>query len=139
VSSYFDVSGNNITNNEYGVWLESASENKFYHNYFVNNTNQVHIESAEVYPSNAWDDGYPSGGNYWSDFEERYPDVGDDYSGPNQDQPGGDGFWDHPYEIAENNQDNYPIVPEFSLLIYVPLFMTVTLSAVIIYRRKQNI
>jgi parallel beta-helix repeat protein len=134
-----EVFGNNITDNDNGVWLSSSSNNKFYHNYFVNNINQTQIESYDVYPENAWDDGYPSGGNYWSDFEERYPDVGDDYSGPNQDQPGGDGFWDHPYEIAENNQDNYPIVPEFSLLINVPLFMITTLFVIIIYKRKQNI
>ncbi|MEM3699317.1 MAG: NosD domain-containing protein [Candidatus Bathyarchaeia archaeon] len=143
---YFDttfdneVFGNNITDNDNGVWLSaSSSNNKFHHNYFINNINQTQIESGEVYPSNAWDDGYPSGGNYWSDYEERYPGVGDAYSGPNQDVPGSDGFWDDPYVIAENNQDNYPIVPEFSLLINVSLFMIATLSIVMIYRRKQNI
>jgi len=55
--------------------------------------------------NNAWDDGYPSGGNYWSD----YADV-DFYSGPNQDDTGIDGIWDHSYGIDVDNEDKYPLV-----------------------------
>jgi hypothetical protein len=45
---------------------------------------------------NVWDDGYPSGGNFWSD----YTDV----------DLNNDGIWDHPYVIDENNIDRYPLV-----------------------------
>ena len=102
-SSDNTVSGNNITNNEYGIRLYWSSNNKFYHNNLIDNTQQVYIYSSGY--ANFWDDGYPSGGNYWSD----YTDV-DLYSGPNQDVPGSDGIWDHPYTIDANNQDRYPLV-----------------------------
>lgn len=34
----------------------------------------------------------------------------DEKSGPNQDMLGSDDIWDHPYVIAERNQDSYPLV-----------------------------
>jgi len=55
--------------------------------------------------TNVWNDGYPSGGNYWSD----YTGV-DEKSGPNQDQPGSDGIGDTPYFIDGYNQDRYPLM-----------------------------
>ncbi len=103
-SSDSSIYGNNITNNYYGVFLEDSSSNKFFHNNFILNS------WAQAYTStsgdaNSWDDGYPSGGNYWSD----YTGV-DYYSGPNQDQPGGDGIGDTPYVIDESNRDRYPLM-----------------------------
>jgi parallel beta-helix repeat protein len=97
------VSGNNITNNGYGIWLwlYSSSNNRIYHNNFVNNTHEVYSSGL----TNVWDDGYPSGGNYWSD----YGGV-DVKSGPNQDLPGSDGIGDKPYIIDANNQDRYPLM-----------------------------
>jgi len=91
----------------------------------MSNTQQVYTCNL----TNVWDDGYPSGGNYWSDYEERYP---------NATEIDGTGIWDTPYVIDENNEDNYPIVPEFPSLIILPLFMITTLLAVIIYRRKHS-
>jgi len=65
------VSGNNITGNEIGIWLIVASNNTFYHN-LISNTQQVYDYSWDHPPHspsiNAWDNGYPSGGNYWSDY-----------------------------------------------------------------------
>ncbi|MDH5266949.1 MAG: hypothetical protein OEW62_04640 [Candidatus Bathyarchaeota archaeon] len=55
-----------------------------------------------------WDDGYPFGGNYWCDYEEKYPLA---------EELDGSSIWDAPYVIDENNVDNYPIVPEFTPLI----------------------
>ncbi len=149
------ISGNNITNNGYGVfaqaafnttftennivsnvcgiWLENCSNNRLYHNYFIDNTSQVHAEAGEA---NVWNDDYPSGGNYWSNFKEQYPDVEDIHSGPDQDLPGSDGFWDGPYEINENNIDKYPIVPEFPSFTIVPLFM-ITTGLIMIFCRKK--
>lgn len=95
-----------------GVSLENSSNNRVYHNNFINNTKQVHDVSWDfpwIPPSiNIWDDGYPSGGNYWSD----YTGV-DEKSGPNQDQPGSDGIGDTPYVIDVNNRDGYPLMSPF--------------------------
>jgi parallel beta-helix repeat protein len=100
-SSYNSISGNNVTNNEYGIYLYGSSNNKFYHNNFINNGAQVYSEDS----ANVWDDGYPSGGNYWSD----YTGV-DMMSGPHQNETGSDGLGDTSYVIDENNTDNYPLM-----------------------------
>jgi hypothetical protein len=52
-----------------------------------------------------WDNGYPSGGNYWSNY-----DGTDSYSGPCQNVTGSDGVGDTPYVIDGSNQDNYPLM-----------------------------
>lgn len=70
--------------------------------------------------------------NYW----DNYLDV-DQYSGSNQNEWGSDGIWDHPYIINEHNQDNYPVVPEFSILLIQPLFVIGTLMAVAVYKRRR--
>ncbi len=96
------VSGNNITaNNEAGISLDSSSSNSIFHNNFINNAQQVYSSDSV----NAWDDGYSSGGNYWS----NYTGV-DNYSGPNQDQPGSDRIGDTPYPIDTENRDGYPLM-----------------------------
>lgn len=83
------------------------------------------------------DDGYPSGGNYWSDYSGV-----DEKSGPNQDLSGSDGIGDTPYVIDENNTDHYPlinfyVIPEFPSFLILPLFMMATLLAVIACKRKR--
>ena len=84
---------NDIRNNkQYGINLFNASNNFVYHNNFVNNTRQVYSENS----INAWDNGYPSGGNYWSDY------TGTDANG--------DGIGDTPYVIDINNRDRYPLI-----------------------------
>jgi parallel beta-helix repeat protein len=84
---------NIIANNYYGVYLYGgSSNNSIYHNNFVNNTIQVYAEYSE----NFWDDGYPSGGNYWSDYDGSDADD--------------DGIGDTPYIIDANNQDRYPLM-----------------------------
>jgi len=106
-ASHNKIEGNTIaSNNRYGIRLDWSSGNAFYHNNFINNSIQVWgVDSISI-----WDNGYPSGGNYWSD----YTDV-DLYCGPDQDVKGSDGIWDHPYVIDENNQDNYPLVKPYVL------------------------
>jgi nitrous oxidase accessory protein NosD len=58
--------------------------------------------------SNTWDNGYPSGGNYWSDYSGV-----DEYSGPYQNETGSDGIGDTPYIIDEKNCDRYPLITPF--------------------------
>jgi len=96
------VSGNTITDNSKGIRLTKSSSNVFCHNNFIGNQKQVYLyESFD----NVWDDGYPSGGNCWSD----YAGV-DEKSGTNQDEPTSDGIGDTPYIIDGDNQDNYPLM-----------------------------
>ncbi len=87
------------------MYLRNSSSNMFYHNNFVNNKNQIISEGS----TNIWDDGHPSGGNYWSDY------TGDDlYSGPYQSETGSDGIGDTPYEISADNEDDFPLMGPIS-------------------------
>ena len=132
-SSNNTIFGNNIANNNPGINVrDESSNNIIYHNNFINNRLQVQIHD-ELY-NNIWDDGYPSGGNYWSD----YTDV-DLYSGPNQDQPSSDGIGDTAYVIDANNTDHYPLMypwgtpppPSYTLSIYSsPTGVTFTVDGV---------
>ncbi|MGD8506254.1 MAG: NosD domain-containing protein [Candidatus Bathyarchaeota archaeon] len=101
------IAGNNVENNPNGIEFKSSrasresSNNTVYHNSFVGNTVQV----KSYYSANSWDDGYPSGGNYWSDYAGI-----DDYNGPNQDQLGSDGIGDTQFVIDAENTDTYPLM-----------------------------
>jgi parallel beta-helix repeat protein len=119
------LSGNNVTNNGEGVELDSSSGNSIYHNNFINNTLQTLI--SESY-TNAWNESYPSGGNYWSD-----------YNGTDANH---DGIGDTPYIIDANNTDHHPlmtpyVIPEFPSFLILPLFFVATLLAVIVHRKKH--
>ena len=103
------ISSNILLNNNRGVAVNCSDDNLFFHNDFVNNAQQVYDYSWEKidYPPsiNIWDDGYPSGGNYWSNY------IGNDtYSGPFQDVVCSDGLGDMPFEIDQNNEDSYPLM-----------------------------
>jgi parallel beta-helix repeat protein len=95
-SSYNTLFENNIIYNSlYGIRLSgSCLDNKIYHNNF--DENGVHAYLYPGCPANIWDDGYPSGGNYWSDY------TGTDT------EP--DGIGDIPYFIEEDNEDRYPLM-----------------------------
>ena len=105
-ASNVTIRENNFTSNgNYGIFLASSSSISVYHNNFVGNVKQAFDDAAS---ENAWDDGYPSGGNYWSDYTGI-----DAHSGPAQDQPGSDAIGDTPYVIDSDSQDNYPLVHPF--------------------------
>ena len=96
------VSNSIAENNYYGIYLSDLSDNNYiHHNSFRNDPYQAWDNS-----SNRWDNGYPSGGNYWSDYAGA-----DNYQGENQDIPGSDGIGDTPYDIPGGaNEDRYPLV-----------------------------
>jgi parallel beta-helix repeat protein len=95
------VSGNNITNNANGIYLDpSSSGNIIYHNDFVNNIRSAYANGSV----NVWDNGYPSGGNYWSDYLTQNPSAAENDSS---------GFWNIPYVIGTNNTDRYPLMGQF--------------------------
>ncbi len=98
---------NRILTNGYGISLSYSIGIHVYHNNIINNGVQaIDARGRE----NSWDDGYPSGGNYWSDYT-----GGDDCSGPNQDFcPDSDGIGDTPYTLGGIGQDNYPLVQPYN-------------------------
>jgi parallel beta-helix repeat protein len=92
-----DASYNTLTNNtikdsgHHAVYLFLSTGNRFYHNDF---DNIVQVQTDDL--DNSWDNGYPSGGNYWSDY------TGLDANG--------DGIGDTPYIIKGNVSDHYPLM-----------------------------
>jgi parallel beta-helix repeat protein len=100
---------NNITlNHRYGLELFSSSLNTISNNNFVINARTPEAYSTESI-NNVWDDGYPSGGNYWSNY------AGVDLSsGFYQNETGSDGIGDTSYIIDANNTDNYPLMGMFT-------------------------
>jgi parallel beta-helix repeat protein len=101
-SSNCIFSENTIVPSYYGIALQlsSSSVNTF----FRNNIYGISLDAS----FNNWNSTYSLGGNY-------YGATGVDLKkGPNQDQPGGDGFGDTPYVINANNTDYYPLTRPYT-------------------------
>ena len=97
---------NNVSDNKIGLSQRYYSNNNsIYHNSFIDN--QVQVKEVDGIPdcANLWDNGYPSGGNYWSNYGGT-----DSYHGPYQNMTGSDGIGDTPYVIDANNTDHYPLM-----------------------------
>lgn len=90
---------NTVSENQMGLLLEDSFDNEAYHNNFIENSFQAFSNQDAK-----WDDGYPSGGNFWSDYNGT-----DLFSGQGQDQPGSDGIGDTPYAIPVG-EDRYPLI-----------------------------
>jgi len=92
----------------WGIYVGSWCENNvIYHNNFIDNggTKQAHDSTG----NNTWDNGYPSGGNYWSDFDEPSEGAYDNNS---------DGIVDLPYSISGgNSKDRYPLTHPFVVFV----------------------
>lgn len=85
--------------------VDSSNNNLIYHNTLI----QSHPFQISLNSINSWDDGYPSGGNYWS----NYAGV-DVKSGQDQDLFGSDGIGDTPYTIDADNADNYALMKPYA-------------------------
>jgi parallel beta-helix repeat protein len=93
---------NNVLKNYDGVYLSGSGDNIIYHNNIIANNYQANDDSNN---NNKWNNSYPSGGNYWSDYEGI-----DLNSTTAQDVPPYDGIGDTPYVIDTDSQDNYPLM-----------------------------
>jgi parallel beta-helix repeat protein len=103
-SNYTTFSGNYIADNQIGIYFYEASDNVLYHNSFVNNGAENNMGAVSNSDStNTFDNGEE--GNYWSNYEEAYPDA---------EELAGSGIWNTPYVIDEYNQDNHPLVNPWS-------------------------
>lgn len=137
---------NNITDTSNPIFTElittalsfsGASHNTFYHNNFINNTYLLEDDgyygaSGDVSISvNIWDDGYPGGGNYWSNYKTLYPNAVEiDNSGIgntpyfvkpfNYVSPSSvttseaKSYWSAVDAAYENNTDYYPLMEPFN-------------------------
>jgi parallel beta-helix repeat protein len=97
------LSGNDVVNNSGGAGIDIflSSFNAIFHNVLLSNAQQARVSSTI---SNIWDDGYPSGGNYWGDYPTRYPNAAEN---------GSSGIWSTPYVIGVDNTDRYPLMASF--------------------------
>jgi parallel beta-helix repeat protein len=98
------VANNSISYNLEGIHLEDSTSHAIYHNNIIGNALQAYDDND----TNQWDNGYPLGGNYWSDYSGV-----DFYSGPNQDLPGSDQIGDRPFVIDSDSVDRYPLMEPF--------------------------
>ena len=100
-SSFNSLIGNIIADNhDFGLGIEKSSYNTIYHNGFNNDENVV----GTLDLVSLWDNGYPSGGNYWNDFGGN-----DSFRGVFQNETGRDGIVDLPHVLDQNNTDRYPL------------------------------
>lgn len=143
------ITGNNVANDLRGIWLDFASNyntitgnniagstqggvnivdesryNTVYYNNFIDNL-MLQVFATDM--PNFFDDG--SFGNYWSDYQTRYPNATQT-----------NGVWNTPYSIDTNNTDHHPLVnqsvnqiPEFPSITIVLLFV---LSTALIARAR---
>lgn len=95
-----------------GIAFWDAPNNKVYHNNFINNTNNAYggvtvgVVGTAPLAANSWDNGYPSGGNYWSDYQTKYP---------NAEPLNGTAIGNIAYEIDQVNKDSYPLLEAYDV------------------------
>jgi len=104
------IVNNCVSNNrESGIHLSNSNYNLIYHNNLIDNGNQAYDNTG----TNLWNNNYPTGGNYWSDYTGS-----DSYCGPDQNVLGSDGICDSPYDISgdADAQDRYPFMNRYGWL-----------------------
>ena len=122
-SSANTITYNNVSNNGYndvsdGIFLgrDSLNNNVYLNNIIDNAENACSLNLPSIWNSPepityTYKDGTYTNylGNYWSDYEEKYPDAKD---------KDGNGIWDTPYEIPgeAGAKDKYPLVRPYGKL-----------------------
>jgi hypothetical protein len=125
--SYCTFEGNNITRNNQAGWSvgltlafqETLSYgNKLFHNNIANVGQQFDLEGGAA-GQLTLDDGYPSGGNYWSLYNGT-----DIFRSVYQNETGSDGIGDTPNIFDATDIDRYPLMNPFG----EPLSQTFSLA-----------
>ena len=93
-----DNAFSNATDQAIVVMDANSHHNTFHHNGFLDN-NEGAVQVLDRGTDNVWDDG--AEGNYWSDYEDRYPGAANDGN-----------VWDTPYGLVPpgGGADRYPLV-----------------------------
>ena len=114
------ISDNVITSFNCGMrLLNYPINNSIYHNDFINNNGSLRGDPPADPLANSWDNGYPQGGNYWSDYNNT-----DSCWGPYQNVTGSDGIGDVPH-----GPDKYPFMEPHGWTSYpLPVETNVTLT-----------
>ncbi len=108
-----------------GILFWEASNNTVYHNNLLNNTAQaydgitIYAAGGSELSSNLWDNGFPSGGNFWSDYQTKYP---------NATMIDNSGVGDTAYVVDDQNRDNYPLLEPFNATAQVEASPTPSIS-----------
>jgi parallel beta-helix repeat protein len=147
---YLEMSNDNTLKDNFifnsghtGINITLSQDNKIYHNKIINNNIQAYDDSNN---GNRWNYTYywntpePSGGNFWSDYDEVGEGCVDNFDGPVTPQIAGvpDGVCDTQYDIDADSTDYYPLAkppdlspPEiFNVLIDGASTKTYTMSAI---------
>jgi len=84
-----------LENDYYGIFIQSLNNDNIFHsNNLIKNGQNSHDSGNDI-----WDDEW--NGNYWDDYEERYPSARKIWL---------KGIWSIPYDIpGGSNQDRYPV------------------------------
>jgi len=115
---YNVIYGNTVMDSCIGIFMCDqirsmwGSGNLVFHNNFINNTPYQAIGAPRA--SNNYDNGYPAGGNYWSNYNGT-----DIYSGPLRNETGSDGIGDTAFIVFPDSQfgvlDHYPLMAQINI------------------------
>lgn len=113
--SNVSILGNNISER---IWISHVTDSIVAGNIMLNASIFPFIDSSVT-----WNNAYPLGGNFWSQYAGA-----DLHSGVNQNQPGPDGIGDAPYPVAPSSTDEYPLMNPAGVSDATPPLTAVTLE-----------
>jgi parallel beta helix pectate lyase-like protein/copper-binding protein NosD len=99
------IVGNEFVFDNVSVNIQGQIQAQTWHNDFVSDARWLLNNT----PALAWDNGYPIGGNFWSNYTGT-----DSFSGPQQNIPGADGIGDQPLVLVASDIDRYPLMTAWS-------------------------